>query len=84
MAIYVNRVLNMKHIKAIGFDMDHTLVRYHSDVFEELTFNETIKKLVGELQYPKEVEKFEFNFLSGRQRPSGRHGIWKYHQSQPL
>lgn len=63
MAIYVNRVLNMKHIKAIGFDMDHTLVRYHSDVFEELTFNETIKKLVGELQYPKEVEKFEFNFL---------------------
>lgn len=63
MAIYVNRILNMKHIKAIGFDMDHTLVRYHSDVFEELTFNETIKKLVGELQYPKEVEKFEFNFL---------------------
>lgn len=63
MAIYVNRILNMKHIKAIGFDMDHTLVRYHSDVFEELTFNETIKKLVTELNYPMEVENFEFNFL---------------------
>lgn len=63
MAIYVNRVLNMKHIKAIGFDMDHTLVRYHSDVFEELTFNETIKKLVKELNYPVEIEKFEFDFL---------------------
>lgn len=63
MAIYVNRILNMKHIKAIGFDMDHTLVRYHSDVFEELTFNETIKKLVEELDYPKEVKDFEFNFL---------------------
>lgn len=63
MAIYVNRILNMKHIKAIGFDMDHTLVRYHSDVFEELTFNETIKKLVTQLEYPLEVENFTFNFL---------------------
>ena len=43
MSIYVNRILNMKQIKVIGFDMDHTLVRYYSDKFEELTFNVAIK-----------------------------------------
>lgn len=62
MDIYVNRVLNMKQIKAIGFDMDHTLVRYHSDKFEELTFNESIKKLISDTGYPKEIEKFTFDF----------------------
>jgi HAD superfamily 5'-nucleotidase-like hydrolase len=64
MAIYVNRVLNMKYIKAIGFDMDHTLVRYHSDKFEELTFNVAIKKLAEEeeFDYPKEILDFKFDF----------------------
>ncbi len=62
MSIYVNRVLNMKHIKVIGFDMDHTLVRYHSDRFEELTFNESIKKLINDHGYPEEIKKFKFEF----------------------
>ncbi|MBD64395.1 MAG: 5'-nucleotidase [Halobacteriovoraceae bacterium] len=63
MDIYVNRVLNMKHIKAIGFDMDHTLVRYHSDKFEELTFYQSIKKLIKDKGYPAEIENFKFDFL---------------------
>lgn len=62
MSIYVNRILNMKQIKVIGLDMDHTLVRYHSDKFEELTFNESIKKLIELRDYPKEILKFEFDF----------------------
>lgn len=64
MAIYVNRVLNMKYIKAIGFDMDHTLVRYHSDKFEELTFNESLKKLAfeEEFDYPEDIMSFKFDF----------------------
>jgi HAD superfamily 5'-nucleotidase-like hydrolase len=62
MGIYVNRILNMKHIKAIGFDMDHTLVRYHSDKFEELTFNESINKLISDRDYPKEIKNFKFDF----------------------
>lgn len=61
MGIYVNRILNMKQIKAIGFDMDHTLVRYHSDKFEELTFHETIKKLL-EVGYPDVVKNFKYEF----------------------
>lgn len=62
MSIYVNRILNMKQIKVIGLDMDHTLVRYHSDKFEELTFHESIKKLIDLREYPKEILKFEFDF----------------------
>ena len=62
MSIYVNRVLNMKHIKVIGFDMDHTLVRYHSDRFEELTFHESIKKLIEDKGYPNLIEDFSFDF----------------------
>lgn len=62
MGIFVNRVLNMKQIKVIGFDMDHTLVRYHSDKFEELTFHETIKKLLEHKNYPKEIKNFQFDF----------------------
>lgn len=52
----------MKHIKAIGFDMDHTLVRYHSDKFEELTFNVSLDKLIKDHDYPEEIKKFTFDF----------------------
>lgn len=51
----------MKQIKVIGFDMDHTLVKYHSDVFESLTFNKTIKKLI-DLNYPEDIKSFKFDF----------------------
>ena len=46
---YVNRVLNLKQIKAIGFDMDHTLVEYHADEFERLVHQKTIEKLISTL-----------------------------------
>ena len=62
MAVYVNRVLNMKKIKAIGFDMDYTLVRYHTENFEELTYNIMVKKLVEDFNYPKELYKLKFDF----------------------
>ena len=35
--VYVNRTLNLKRIRYIGFDMDHTLVRYNSENFERLS-----------------------------------------------
>lgn len=61
MTIHVNRVLNMKQIKVIGFDMDHTLVKYHSDVFENLTFEKSVVKLL-ELNYPEKIKDFKFDF----------------------
>ena len=52
----------MKKIKAIGFDMDYTLVRYNTEAFERFTHQETLKKLVSEKKYPEEILKLEFDF----------------------
>lgn len=62
MTVFANRALNLKAIKAIGFDMDFTLVRYHSEVFEELTYSETIKKLKALGKYPIDFDSFKFQF----------------------
>lgn len=62
MGIYINRTLNMKKIKAIGFDMDYTIVRYKTENFEELTHRETLKKLVEVKNYPSEILNLKFDF----------------------
>ena len=52
----------MKYIAAIGFDMDYTIVRYHSKNFEEMVYQEIIRKLIEEKKYPKEIENFKFEY----------------------
>ena len=61
MPVFVNRTLNLKKIKVIGFDMDYTLVRYNTEVFEELTHRLSCGKLVKDLGYPKEVLNLKFD-----------------------
>ena len=58
--IYVNRSLNMATIKSVGFDMDHTLVLYNRENFENLAFHETVKKFVAN-GYPEELLKLKFD-----------------------
>src|SRR5699024_2790501 len=36
--IYSNRTLNLRSIRAVGFDMDYTLVHYHTDLWERRAF----------------------------------------------
>lgn len=60
--VFVNRTLNLKKIKYIGFDMDHTLIRYQSQNFEELTHDVVLKKLVNDFNYPKDILDFPFEF----------------------
>ncbi len=62
MDVFVNRTLNLKKIKAIGFDMDYTLVRYNTEEFEHLVHQIVIKKLVDVKNFPKEVGELTFNF----------------------
>lgn len=62
MKIFINRVLNMKKIHTIGFDMDHTLVRYHAENFEEFAYREVLKKLVEIKGYPQEILQLKFDF----------------------
>lgn len=60
--IFVNRVLNLKKIKYIGLDMDHTLIRYNIKNFETLVYNLVIERLIKDKKYPVELRNFEFNF----------------------
>jgi HAD superfamily 5'-nucleotidase-like hydrolase len=52
----------MKKIKAIGFDMDYTIVRYNTEAFERFTHGALLKKLVVEKNYPEEILKLDFDF----------------------
>ncbi len=63
MSVFINRILNMKKIKAIGFDMDYTLVRYHTENFERLAHQEALKKLVSVYGYPSEISALNFDPL---------------------
>ena len=44
--IYTNRTLNLRSIKAIGYDMDYTLVHYHVDAWEGHAYEHTRQKLL--------------------------------------
>jgi len=59
--IFVNRTLNLRKIKYIGFDMDHTLVRYHSHNFEKLAHRVLIEKLIKK-KYPQQISTIKFDF----------------------
>ncbi len=42
--------------------MDHTLVRYNTKKFEELTYEHVIKKLIIEKNYPEEILNLKYDF----------------------
>lgn len=60
--VFVNRIINMKKIKLIGLDMDHTLIRYHTKNFESLVYDLIKERLVDHFNYPKEAKDLHFNF----------------------
>src|SRR3954469_9617996 len=59
--VFVNRTLNLKSIRTIGFDMDYTLVLYNEDALEELAFKTAAAYLVSQHQYPESILKLEFS-----------------------
>lgn len=60
--VFVNRILNMKKIKLIGLDMDHTLIRYRAEHFEALVYQLVKDQLVDSKSYPPAIKKFHFHF----------------------
>lgn len=60
--VFVNRTLNLKKIKYIGLDMDHTLIRYNTENFERLSHSKIMEKLVGGKGYPEQIKKLQFDF----------------------
>ncbi len=53
--VFVNRNLKLSKIRAIGFDLDHTLAHYDPVPVEGLAFDLTKQKLVASKSYPKEI-----------------------------
>jgi HAD superfamily 5'-nucleotidase-like hydrolase len=49
--IYSNRTLNLRTIRAIGYDMDYTLVHYRADVWEQRVYDR-LKQLFVEDGWP--------------------------------
>lgn len=95
--VFVNRTLNMRKIKFIGLDMDHTLVRYHSHAFEELSHQTMCRKLVDQKNYPSILNdlKFDMNLAvrglvidkkKGNLLKVSRHGAIRasYHGTKPI
>lgn len=58
--VFVNRPINMAHIRYIGFDMDYTLAIYHKEEIEALAFRKTLENLVNLKDYPEEILKFTY------------------------
>lgn len=56
--IFCNRTLNLRSIKAIGYDMDYTLIHYRVEEWESCAYAHIQKALVG-LNWP--VEELEFD-----------------------
>jgi len=59
--IFTNRNLRMDQIRALGFDMDHTLALYNRDTFEPLTFHMAVDNLTAELGYPEAIRSIEYD-----------------------
>jgi HAD superfamily 5'-nucleotidase-like hydrolase len=59
-SVFINRILNLKKIKYIGLDMDHTLIRYNTKNFETLVYQFVIEELIQHKQYPEDIRQFQF------------------------
>jgi 5'-nucleotidase len=56
--IFCNRTLNLRSVRAIGYDMDYTLVDYRVDTFERMVYAQARERLASE-GWP--VESLEFD-----------------------
>jgi 5'-nucleotidase len=56
--IFCNRTLNMRSIKAVGYDMDYTLIHYHVEKWERRSFVHMKRKLASQ-GWPVEDLRFE-------------------------
>src|SRR5690554_527140 len=61
--VFCNRTLNMRSIKAIGYDMDYTLVHYHVDAWEGRAY-EHIKLRLLAAGWPVEDLHFDSHWVS--------------------
>jgi HAD superfamily 5'-nucleotidase-like hydrolase len=56
--IFCNRTLNLRSVRAIGYDMDYTLVEYRVDNFERMVYAQARQRLAAE-GWPMEGLEFD-------------------------
>lgn len=61
--IYCNRTLNLRSIKAIGFDMDYTLLHYRTKVWEQRAY-EHAKRRLQDMGWPVGALAFDPDFAT--------------------
>lgn len=61
--IFCNRTLNLRSVKAIGYDMDYTLVHYRVEPWERRAYDELRAKLAG-LGFPVADLEFDPHLLT--------------------
>ena len=58
LGIYTNRTLNLRSIKAVGYDMDYTLIHYHAREWEERAYSYIKERLLAR-GWPVEALTFQ-------------------------
>ncbi len=61
--VFCNRTLNLRAIKAIGYDMDYTLVHYHEEAWERRAFEHVRKRFAAD-GWPTEALRFDPSFIN--------------------
>lgn len=56
--VFANRTLNLRSLKAIGYDMDYTLVHYNIEAWEKAAFDRT-KDFLEEQGFPADGLEFD-------------------------
>ncbi len=59
--VYITRSLKLSSVRAIGFDMDHTLALYKKRPIEELAFTATVRKLLARPGYPEAISHIAYD-----------------------
>ncbi len=92
--LYCNRTLNLRAIKAIGYDMDYTLIHYHVKAWEERAYSYIKRRLhasgwpVADLQFQDDLvmRGLIIDTELGNVVKADRFGYVKYafHGTQPV
>jgi HAD superfamily 5'-nucleotidase-like hydrolase len=61
--IFCNRTLNLRSIRAMGYDMDYTLIHYHVDRWERRAY-EHLRRKLAERGWPVESLEFDPHFVT--------------------
>ncbi len=61
--VFTNRTLNMRSIRAIGYDMDYTLTQYNAEAWEECAFGHAQSRLAS-LGWPVQSLEFDAEMVS--------------------